>query len=126
MILVDTSVWVDHLRRADEELAALLDDGSVATHPFVIGEIALGHLRPRQSILQMLTELPQTTVATELEVLQLIDRHALSGTGISYVDAHLVAAARLTAGVLIWTRDRSLAGIATRLNLAAPKRSKQV
>ncbi len=126
MILVDTSVWVDHLRRTDEELAALLDDGRVATHPFVIGEIALGHLKPRQAILQMLADLPQTSVATEQEVLQLIDRQALSGTGISYVDAHLIAAARLTAGVLIWTRDRSLAGLATKLNLAAPVRDIQV
>jgi predicted nucleic acid-binding protein len=119
VILVDTSVWVDHLRRGDANLASLLNRGQVMTHPFVIGELALGHLKPRESILRALADLPQTSVAAEPEVLHFIDRHALFGTGISYIDAHLLAAAKLTAGVSIWTRDKHLSLVADRLELAA-------
>ena len=96
MILVDTSVWVDHLRRRDEALAALLDRGAVLTHPFVIGEIALGHLNRREVVLSDLHDLPQASVAAEEEVLRFIFEHALFELGIGYVDAHLLAAVRLT------------------------------
>jgi|GEM_PF-964193 len=89
VILDDTSVWGDHLRRGDDELALLLDRGQVAIHPSVTGELALGYLEPRESILRALEDLPQTSIATEQEVLQLIDSYALFGTGIGYVDAHL-------------------------------------
>jgi predicted nucleic acid-binding protein len=118
VILVDTSVWVDHLRDGDEGLSAVLEGGHVLAHPFVAGELALGHLRQRELVLHMLGNLPQATVATDAEVLQFIDRHALSGTGIGYVDAHLLAAVRLTAAASIWTRDRTLLGVAKRLDLA--------
>ncbi len=119
MILVDTSVWIDHLRRGDDALAALLDAGQVLAHPFVIGELALGALQPRELVLQSLDDLPQATVATDQEVLRVIDRYALWGLGIGYVDAHLLAAARLTPGAALWTRDRRLAGAAEKLSLAA-------
>ena len=115
MILVDTSVWVDHLRRGGPELVALLDRGSVLVHPWVVGELALGDLRDRDEVLSLLGGLPQATMATDDEVLALIEQESLHGTGIGYVDAQLLAAARLTPGAALWTRDRSLAQAATRL-----------
>lgn len=119
MILVDTSVWVDHLRKGDPALARLLDNGMVLAHPFVIGELALGNLRQRDLILTALQDLPRAVAATEQEVLLFIDQHALAGAGIGYVDAHLLAAVRLTAGATLWTRDKRLLGVAQRLDLAA-------
>lgn len=119
MILADASVWVDHLRRNDKELASLLDRSHVVTHPFIIGELALGHLKPRAQILRALADLPHTIFATDAEVLRLIERHMLFGTGIGYIDAHLLAAAVLTPGTLIWTRDRQLRSAASKLGLAA-------
>jgi predicted nucleic acid-binding protein len=119
MILIDTSVWVDHLRAGDSALGALLVGGDVLGHPFVTGELALGNLRQRDLVLNALRELPQTTVAADEEVLHFIDRHALFGLGIGYVDAHLLAAVRLTAGTKLWTRDRCLQRVATQLGLAA-------
>jgi len=117
MILIDTSVWVDHLRAGDEVVAALLDSGRVLAHPFVIGELALGHLRQRQTILSALQDLPAASVAADAEVLLFIERHALAGLGIGYVDAHLLAATRLTAGSTLWTRDQRLSDVAERLGL---------
>jgi predicted nucleic acid-binding protein len=120
VILVDTSVWVDHLRRVDEALAELLDAGRVLAHPLVIGELALGSLRQRDLVLQ---DLPQACVATDREVLHFVDQHLLFGLGIGYVDAHLLAAVGLTAGAALWTRDRRLRGAAARLGFAiAPPR----
>ena len=118
MILVDTSVWVDHLRRGDKTLAALLDGGAVLTHPFVIGELALGDLRRRETVLKALSDLPHAGVATDDEVLHFIDRQALFGRSIGYVDAHLLAAVRLTAGTQLWTNDKRLHGVAEQLGLA--------
>ncbi len=118
MILVDTSVWVDHLRVGDKALAALLDTGVVLAHPFVIGELALGNLRQREIVLNALSDLPRASVATDVEVLHLIDRHALFGRAIGYVDAHLLAAVRLTAGAELWTKDKRLHGVADQLGLA--------
>lgn len=117
MILIDTSVWVDHLRAGDKAVGTLLMSRQVLAHPFVIGELALGHLRQRRTILSALQDLPQASTATDAEVLLFIDRHALAGLGIGYVDAHLLASTRLTAGSTFWTRDKRLAGIAARLNL---------
>ena len=119
MILVDTSVWVEHLRSASAILSALLDNGGVLGHPFVLGELALGNLRQRDDFLRALQRLPQATSASHLEVLQFIDREALYGRGIGYVDAHLLAAARLTAGSKLWTRGRRLQTVAGQLGLAA-------
>ena len=119
MILVDTSVWVDHLRAGDTTLAGLLHAGMVLVHPFVIGELALGNLRQRALVLGALSDLPQASVATDAEVRRFIESHALFGRGIGYLDAHLLAAARLTAGAQVWTRDQRLHGVADRLGLAA-------
>ncbi len=119
MILVDTSVWINHLRAADERLAVLLDAREVLGHPFVIGEVALGNLPHRDVVLRELRDLPQAAVTTDEEVLDLIERQALFGRGIGYVDAHLLAAVRLTADAKLWTRDRRLQTVAAELGLAA-------
>lgn len=119
MILVDTSVWVDHLRVGSTVLSRMLDDGRVLAHPFVTGEVALGSLRQRHLVLDALRELPQAIVASDSEVFELIERQPLHGLGIGYVDAHLLAAVRLTAGARLWTRDRRLHAVAARLGLAA-------
>jgi hypothetical protein len=120
VILVDTSIWVDHLRGGDHLLAGLLIRGEVLMHPFVTGELALGHIRQRDLIIRAFSKLPQAVAANDREVLQFIDLHALSGTGIGYIDAHLLAAVRLTPGASFWTRDRRLFDIADRLRLTAP------
>ena len=122
MILVDTSVWIDHLRRGDAELASLLQVGQVLAHPWVTGEIALGHLSRRSEIIGLLNNLPQATSATEFEVVTLIDTHQLFGLGIGYIDAHLLAATMLTADARLWTRDKRLAAVATRHGLALGNR----
>jgi len=119
VILVDTSVWIDHLRSTDDVLAHLLDIGQVVVHPFIVGELALGSLHKRDLILQTLQDLQQAEVATEQEVLHFIARHALFGRGIGYVDAHLLAGVRLTAGISLWTRDKRLLAVAEQLGMAA-------
>jgi len=108
VILVDTSVWIDHLRARDKTLAQLLLAEQVLGHPFIIGEIALGHLPRRHEVLSSLRDLPQATVASQDEVLNLIESERLFGCGIGYVDAHLLAATRLTEGASLWTRDKRL------------------
>ncbi len=119
MILVDSSIWIDHFRSMDDVLFALLERQEVLIHPFVIGEIALGNLRPRATILSTLHKLPQAVVARESEVLTLIETSSLVGLGIGYVDAHLLASAKLTDGTRLWTRDKRLTAAAARLSLAA-------
>jgi predicted nucleic acid-binding protein len=118
LIVVDTSVWVDHLRRGDTQLIALLESAKVATHPFVIGEIACGSLADRQTVLALLQDLPMATVADNDEVLAYIERHRLFGKGIGYVDAHLLAAVALTNGATLWTRDKRLHAAAESLGSA--------
>jgi predicted nucleic acid-binding protein len=118
VIVADTSVWVDHLRAGDKALAALLNAGMVLAHPFVIGELALGNLRQREIVLKALADLPHAGVATDAEVLHFIERHALSERGIGYIDAHLLAAVKLTAGAELWTNDKRLHGVAVQLGLA--------
>jgi predicted nucleic acid-binding protein len=118
MILVDTSVWIDHLRRADARLADLLKRGRVFCHPYVIGELALGNLRRRDDVLSALTAMPQAGVASHEEAMQFIEKNSLSGCGIGYLDAHLLAATRLSPGAMLWTRDRRLLAAAVRLKLA--------
>jgi len=107
------------LRIIDERLAALLQEGEVLGHPFVIGEIALGNLRRRDAVLRDLLKLPQAAVASNGEILRLINRQPLFGRGIGYVDAHLLAAVRLTIDASLWTYDRRLQEIAAELGLAA-------
>ena len=119
MILVDTSIWIDHLRAGDETLVRLLDVGRVLAHPFVTGELALGNLRNRDAVLGALQDLPQTYVATETEVLRFIGEKALFGIGIGYIDAHLLAATLLTPGSRLWTRDKRLLTASARLGVAA-------
>ncbi len=118
MILVDTSVWVDHLRAGERRLSQLLDRGMVLAHPFVIGELALGRLRQRELVVSSLRDLPRASVATDEDVLLFIESQALYGLGIGYVDAHLLASVRLTADALLWTRDKRLDAVAERLGLA--------
>ena len=108
MILVDTSVWVDHLRNGDVRLVDLLERGAVLMHPFVVGEISCGSLSDRLPILQLLRDLPAMVVAEADEVLGFIERHNLHGRGIGYVDVHLLASTALTAGSRLWTRDKRL------------------
>lgn len=117
MILVDTSVWIDHLRHGDVELTRLLNTGQVLTHRLVIGELALGGLQNRNIVLSTLKNLPQVTVASDEEVLHFIETQTLFGTGIGYIDAHLLAAVRLSPGVLLWTRDKRLLAESARLGL---------
>jgi len=119
VILVDTSVWIDHLRRHNQTLAKLLHAGMVLTHPFVTGELALGNLRQRKVVLTALSDLPRANVATEPEVLRFIDQFALLGRGIGYVDVHLLAAVRLTPGAELWTNDKRLQRAAAQLGVAA-------
>lgn len=88
MILVDTSVWVDHLRASDDVLVGLLESGRVLTHPFVIGVLALANLAQREIVLSALSNLPRAITATDLEVLHFIDRHKLFGRGVGYIDIH--------------------------------------
>jgi predicted nucleic acid-binding protein len=118
VILVDTSVWIDHLRSGDTILAGLLDNGQVLSHPFVIGELALGSLRQRESVLADLLNLPRALAASDAEVMHFIHRDGLFGIGIGYIDAHLLAATRLTQGASLWTRDKRLSAAAERLSLA--------
>ena len=114
MILVDTSVWVDHLRRGHPRLREALLEGQVVTHPFVIGELACGNLRQREEVLGLLRALPQVPVAEHTEVLQLVERRKLFGRGIGWIDAHLLAAALLSRCTLL-TLDRQLASVAAEL-----------
>ena len=123
MILVDTSVWVDHLRRGDPALVDLLERSAVVMHPFVAGEIACGSLRDRKALLELLQDLPAAIVATDDEVMHFIERHALHGKGIGYVDVHLLASVALTGGARLWTRDQKLRQAAAALGSAHPEPS---
>lgn len=118
MILVDTSVWIDHLRAGRRVLRRLLERGAVLGHPWVTGELALGNLSQRRAVLGLLGSLPRADVLTPDEMLVFLDRHRLAGTGVGYVDVQLLAATRLTPDASLWTTDKRLAAIATRLGLA--------
>lgn len=118
MIIIDTSVFVDFLRSGDQAVEKALDEARVLSHPFVIGEIALGHLRNRDEVIGLLSALPKAVAASNDEVMAFIERVSLFGRGVGYVDAHLLASARLS-GVLLWTRDKRLKSVAEELSLAA-------
>jgi len=113
---VDTSVWVEHLRKGSPRLAGLLRDTEVVCHPFVIGELACGGLRDREEVLQLLAELPQIPRLSDHDVLDFIERHGLHGRGAGWVDLHLLAACA-QAGQPIWTTDRRLGRCASSLGL---------
>ena len=119
VMLVDSSVWIDHLREGDAYLARLLESGLVLCHAFVPGRLACDWVRRRSEILALLADLPQAVVASDAEVLGLIERRGLMGRGIGYVDAHLLAATLLTPEAALWTRDRRLAEIARELGAGA-------
>lgn len=121
MILVDTSIWIDHLRAGDTELAALLNGNQVLMHPFVLGELACGNLRNRSEVLRLLKDLPHVVRAADDEALFFIERHTLMGRGIGYVDAHLLAAVTLDGSARLWTRDARLRTLANALGLACEK-----
>ncbi len=117
MILVDTSVWIDHLHKGIPRLVEVLENQEVLSHPFVIGELACGEIKMRGELLGLLSDLPISVVATDEEALALIERHHLMGKGIGYTDVHLLASVMLTDGARIWTRDKRLAAIATMLRV---------
>lgn len=108
MILVDTSVWIDHLHAAEPALIALLEDDAAACHPLVIQELALGSLRERETVLRLLSSLRALPVLSHGELLALVDGRRLWGRGLSSVDAHLVGSILLTEGAQLWTRDKRL------------------
>ena len=118
MILVDTSVWIEHLRRGSERLQSLLYDEQVLCHPFIVGELACGTLRNRQEILSLLSALPEARVAEHDEVLHLVEGRHLYGRGLGWVDAHLLASALLTRCTL-WTLDKPLRRAAAALKISA-------
>jgi predicted nucleic acid-binding protein len=111
VILVDTSIWIDHLRSGSPALAALLQNEVVCTHDFVIGELACGNLRNRAEVLGLLQSLPRLSAATEDETLFFIEQQHVMGRGIGYIDAHLLAAAVIR-DIPIWTKDKRLLAIA--------------
>jgi predicted nucleic acid-binding protein len=119
MILVDTSVWIDHLNASDPMLFGLLVEEQVLAHPYVIGEISLGSLRDREVVLSALRDLPRAPTATPEETFYLIEGEGLFNRGIGYVDASLLASARLLPGITIWTRDKRLKKVADELDLGA-------
>lgn len=117
MILVDTSVWTDHLRKSEPVLIAALEAGRVLMHPFVVGELACGNLNNRGELLSLLRDLPPAPVATDVEALGFIDRHELMGRGIGYLDVHLLASVALAGPARLWTRDKRLAIVAESLKV---------
>lgn len=118
MILVDTSVWVEHLRAGSARLQRLLQDGQVLCHPFVVGELACGNLRRREEVLGLLMALPEARLAEHQEVLQLLDSARLSGRGLGWIDLHLLASS-LISGCAFWTLDRPLQRAAAALKISA-------
>jgi predicted nucleic acid-binding protein len=119
VILVDTSVWVDHLHSGDPGMSRLLETRQVLAHDFVVGELAMGRLTDRQAVMLALENLSYAQTATHEEVLSLIERHRLYGTGIGFVDAHILASAMLSTGCKLWTRDKRLNAQAQRFGLVA-------
>ncbi len=118
MIIVDANILIDHLRVTNARLVSLLKRNQLLFHPYTIGELALGSFADRTAFLEQLTLLPQATVALHADVMALTENHHLSGTGIGYVDCHLLAAALMTAQGAVWTRDKRLHAQAERLGVA--------
>jgi predicted nucleic acid-binding protein len=118
MIIVDTSIWVDHFRRRQSSLASLIAEGNLALHPYVLGELALGGLPPNGPMIDELMELARPPVASAVETQAFIAWAELAGTGIGYVDTHLLLSARLTVNGRVLTRDKRLHAQAERLGIA--------
>jgi predicted nucleic acid-binding protein len=121
MILADTSVWVEHLCKGSGPHAELLEADSVAVHPFIIGELACGSITNRREILDLLAALPAVKTAGHAEVMRFVEPNRLSGLGIGWVDAHLLASALLS-DTPILTLDRRLRAAAENLNIACERR----
>ena len=118
MILVDTSVWIEHLREGNATLVDLLEHAEALIHPSIIGELALGNLNERREVIDLLHGLPPATSATPDEILAFVEHHELYGVGIGYVDAQLLAATLLTDDASLWTTDRRLATAASMIGCA--------
>lgn len=118
MVLVDTSVWIDHLRSKEPLLVNFLENNQVLGHPFVRGELALGSLPQRHNILALLGNLPQASLAFADEINPFIETHTLFGLGIGLIDVHLLASTQLGVNAKLWTRDKRLLAVAIRFNLA--------
>ncbi len=112
MILSDTPVWIDHLRIPDQRMFEFLNRGRILCHPFVVGEIAVGMFRGRDKLIDEMQRLPMVTVATDQEVLTLISDHKLYGSGVGYIDMHLLTSVLLTPDARLWTTDRRLNNVA--------------
>ena len=116
MVLVDTSVWVSHLRAAKPALKTLLLETEVACHPYIVGELACGNIKNRKEFLSLLQVLPMAPIVTQEEFLHFVDAHKLMGSGVGFVDIHLMASARL-AKIPLWTEDTKLKAAAGKLKL---------
>ena len=117
MILVDTSIWINHFRLGQAKFSALLNLGEVIMHPFIIGELACGNLPNRKNVLYLISMLPKTSIATDSEVLKLLEENSLYGLGLGWVDLHLLASS-LISHVTLWTLDKRLAKTAQKLGVA--------
>jgi len=116
VVLVDTSIWVAHLRHGGIGLETLLHSGRVVCHPFIVGELACGNLRNRSEIISLLQRLPEAIRAEHEEVMQFIEHHRLMGKGLGYIDMHLLTSAKLI-GVTLWTLDKRLNETGVKLGL---------
>jgi len=116
MVLVDTSVWIEHFRKGHPLLVCLLEEGEVLTCPYVIGEIALGNLKNRAEILKLFNTLPRSSLVSQDEVMFFIESHKLMGSGIGYIDAQILASASISKA-LILTLDKNLRKVAEHLGL---------
>ncbi len=117
MMLVDTSVWIDHLRKPNRQLQGRLDGFEVLCHPMVVGELACGRIARRRRVLAALSDLPKAREASHPEALLLIERHGLDGLGLGYIDIHLLAAVLITPGTRLWTHDKALDQVARNLGV---------
>ena len=118
MILVDSSIWIDHFRHGDSELTKIIEDDRLLCHPFVVGELALGSLRERDAVIAFLAAQREAAIATHAEVMTVIDRHSIFSMGIGYTDAHLLTSTLLDRRSSLWTRDKRLAAAALKVGAA--------
>lgn len=119
MILADTSVWADHLRKPDPMMSACLDIAEIVPHPFVLGELAMGSMPRYDAVMESLQKLPRVDAARPSEVLVMIRQHRLMGVGIGYIDAHILASVRLTPDTQLWTREKRLRQVALQMGVAS-------
>jgi predicted nucleic acid-binding protein len=115
VILVDTSIWIDHFRHGDAELRRIIHDDRLLCHPFIVGELALGSLRERDAVIAFLAAQREATIATHSEVMTTIDRYAIFSMGIGYTDVHLLTSTLLDRRSSLWTRDKRLAAAAQKV-----------